>query len=406
MAENIPDRPKHAGSFTNDPNLKGQIDPDTGKEWIYTPDESYWRDYKKDPVTHPEITMEDGRAIIETPKGGYAGSTAALPQAMAQRSGIPSRPPEGAKGPNYTDRTGFEQQVFKKIGGNPFTTDVMAEVNKSYTQSFPEIYNKFFRGKVTWADQGKMTKDQIEEANVLRNRYRAYLHDRITSTLKAKQNDYTMMMQRFDHEAAVVKASKERLTKEQKEMRKAPTLKPMLNEKGKWTYHQWEDGRWVDTGKGAKAPEKLIKGAVFTENGKRIVPWYNEQGDLIKKTEVSKVKEEPPKPPTPTEIRMTAKDVANAEETILTNLDNESVKGQIGLFNQYAKKPYCYLMPEKEVRKWKGIDWLAKDVGGEVGKIKLPKIKGKQVYAKDVWDTAQQHGITYEEVLKRIGAIK
>ena len=101
MAENIPDKPKHAGSFTNDPNLKGQIDPDTGKEWTYTPDESYWRDYKKDPVMRPDITMEGGgggRTTIETPTGGYSGSTAALPQAREKRSGIPSRPPEGAKG--------------------------------------------------------------------------------------------------------------------------------------------------------------------------------------------------------------------------------------------------------------------------------------------------------------------
>ncbi|GAG88586.1 unnamed protein product, partial [marine sediment metagenome] len=52
---------------------------------------------------------------------------------MASRT----RPPEGAKGPDYTDRSGFEQQVFRKLGRNPFTVDVMAEVNKAYTQGFP-----------------------------------------------------------------------------------------------------------------------------------------------------------------------------------------------------------------------------------------------------------------------------
>jgi len=38
---------------------------------------------------------------------------------------------------------------------------------------------------------------------------------------------------------------------------KAPTLKPMENKDGKWTYHEWKDGKWVDTGRGAKAPGEL-----------------------------------------------------------------------------------------------------------------------------------------------------
>lgn len=118
----------------------------------------------------------------------------------------------------------------------------------------------------------------------------------------------------------------------------------------------------------------------------------------------------PEKPLTPTEKRQTAKDVAGAEEIILTNPDKEAVRGQIDLFNQYANKPYCYLWTEgKPKGAWKkGIEFVigTSFAEGELGKIKLPPIKGKQVYAKDVWDTAQQHGITYEEVLKRIGAIK
>jgi len=35
--------------------------------------------------------------------------------------------------------------------------------------------------------------------------------------------------------------------------------------------------------------------------------------------------------------------------------------------------------------------------------VKLPKIKGKQVTAKDVYDTASQRGMTYDEVLRAIG---
>ena len=35
---------------------------------------------------------------------------------------------------------------------------------------------------------------------------------------------------------------------------KAPTMKAMENKEGKWTYHKWGKGKWIDTGRGAKAP--------------------------------------------------------------------------------------------------------------------------------------------------------
>jgi len=138
--------------------------------------------------------------------------------------------------------------------------------------------------------------------------------------------------------------------------------------------------------KKAKEPSEL---AIFEEKEKI-------------KREVAKKYEKPPKPPTPTETRMTAKDVASAEITILETPENPEVKGAIGLFNQYATKPYVYIWKAQ----MKDIPW-GRDIEVEQAvKIKLPKVKGKQAYAKDVWDTAQTHGITIEEVLKRIGALK
>jgi len=404
MAENIPDKPKHLGSFTNDPNLKGQIDPDTGKEWIYTPDQSYWRDYKKDPVTHPEITMEGGeggRTTIETPTFGYSGSAEALPEARAmierQDKLIASgkrrraRPPEGARGPNYTDRSGFEQHVFKQLGGiNPFTVDVMAEVNKTYAQSFPDIYNKFFRGKVTWADRGKMTKDQIEEANVLRNRYRAYLHDRITSTLKAKQNDYTMMMQRFDHEAAVVKANKERLVKEQAAMRKAPTGHAMVSkETGKLTWHEYKNGQWVDTGMKIKAPEKPKEGKPEYKPGqalKQINTILKARADLGKGNMI-----------TDALFTMIAKEDPEAAKDILPFLNKELSDTEKSDLEEIWQKRIEYLMPLIPESSRPKISFMAKKPTAKEKKIKGKVVVERRTYKGKTLVKYSDGSIEYEK---------
>ncbi|MFH2076842.1 MAG: hypothetical protein ABIJ57_16140 [Pseudomonadota bacterium] len=103
----------------------------------------------------------------------------------------------------------------------------------------------------------------------------------------------------------------------------------------------------------------------------------------------------PEKGPTDAEKRQTAKLIADAESQIILNPGPEAA-GQADLFNQYAEKPYAYTWNENKGT-FKGAAW---------DKVKLPKIKGKQVTAKDVYDTATQRGMTYEDVLRAIGALK
>ena len=50
--------------------------------------------------------------------------------------------------------------------------------------------------------------------------------------------------------------------------------------------------------------------------------------------------------------------------------------------------------------------WKRDEEIGKTQKIDLPIVNGKQVTAKEVWFTAQENGITMEEVLKLIGAIE
>ena len=137
---------KHAGSFTNRPRLRGQIDPDTGKEWIYTPDKPYWRDYEKDPVTHPETTMENGRAMIETPTFAYSGSMEDLPMARAMverqdRMLVDAKEREererrkAEEGPNLQQFTKMYDAKF----GNPDNFNVKAEHAKAMVQKEKEL---------------------------------------------------------------------------------------------------------------------------------------------------------------------------------------------------------------------------------------------------------------------------
>jgi membrane protein involved in colicin uptake len=97
------------------------------------------------------------------------------------------------------------------------------------------------------------------------------------------------------------------------------------------------------------------------------------------------------KGPSETELRAQRKELADNESKLLLNKDKEGAGPLADLHNERSEKPYAY--------KWKP----GKLYGGEYTQIKLPKIKGKQVTAKDVYDTASQRGITYDEVLKAIG---
>lgn len=97
------------------------------------------------------------------------------------------------------------------------------------------------------------------------------------------------------------------------------------------------------------------------------------------------------KGPTATEQRMEEKAIADAEGKILANKSNDAAAGQVDYFNQNAVKPYAYT--------WKP----GKLYGGTWEKAPLPKNNaGKQITAKDIWDYAQQKGMTYEDVLNQV----
>jgi len=98
--------------------------------------------------------------------------------------------------------------------------------------------------------------------------------------------------------------------------------------------------------------------------------------------------------------RLLAKDLADAEEKIINNADNEAVRGTIRLFNQYSKTPYMFIW--KEEHKKPG-DFLK--TKGKAERIDLPVLEGKQVTSEDIRFTAEKYEKSIKDVLKELGVL-
>lgn len=112
---------------------------------------------------------------------------------------------------------------------------------------------------------------------------------------------------------------------------------------------------------------------------------------------------------TSSEKRQRMKLAVDAEDKILNpeNKGKVQLKGQVDLFNTYSKEPYVYAWNEGEkVPIGKGTLGLGLDKKPLVTKIKLPVINGIQLTAEDVAFTAEEEGMSIDEVLKQIGAMK
>ncbi len=145
---------------------------------------------------------------------------------------------------------------------------------------------------------------------------------------------------------------------------------------------EWDGKNWTEIGKGPK----------FKETTERLYPteegYQRRKGAIgLKKAEIQEI--------SATEKRATAKDVLRAEITIKKDPEDEATaRPAMDLFNRYAEKPYVYIWQLKE------IDW-GRDKEMAI-KIPLPKVNGKQVLARHVWEIADEKQITIEEVLETV----
>jgi hypothetical protein len=150
-------------------------------------------------------------------------------------------------------------------------------------------------------------------------------------------------------------------------------------------------GTIFDTGTGKVVREKPEKGEKLTGNV-GINPKTGKEEYLMTDGSFSGTApgSKPGVTETPIQKRVTAKSVGDTEVVIQTNKSKQEAQGKVDYFNQHAEKPYAY--------QWKP----GKLYGGTWTQTKLPVINKKQVTAKDVYDTAAKHGMTYEEVLAQI----
>ena len=104
------------------------------------------------------------------------------------------------------------------------------------------------------------------------------------------------------------------------------------------------------------------------------------------------------------EAKPTPKIIADAEAKISANLDNEAASSYADMVNQHSKNPYAWVYQGNENSRYIGDRkvWNA----GKWTKVKLPVMDGKQATSNEVWFTAEKNGVTYEDVLRKIKALK
>lgn len=135
-------------------------------------------------------------------------------------------------------------------------------------------------------------------------------------------------------------------------------------------------------------------------------PYETDAGDVYQESNRGKVrlvkgaKTPPAEQPGVKERRdiATSKDVAKAEETILSNPENPAIAGHIEMFNRSSTAPYIFIQKE--------VPGKLYGTNIETAKIQLPKINGKQATAKDITFTAEENGLTVEEVLMKLGVME
>lgn len=114
----------------------------------------------------------------------------------------------------------------------------------------------------------------------------------------------------------------------------------------------------------------------------------------------------PKEPKEPKEERepFTAQQIFSAEKSILNSKEDQDISAEIDVFNQGSRKPYVYQMQTTKTARYVGSVRVPGSGGEEtkLKKVRLPVVGGKQVTAKDVADTANARGMSYDEALNAI----
>lgn len=184
-----------------------------GQPGTYTPDLPYWRDYEKDPVTRPEITMGEGRARIEAPSMGYVGSAEAFPKARGLmdprtveeiEASTERLRTERLRAPTMPTREQHRANAIRGLpGGDPYLRDVNKEARVLFQQRIEGLRSHIFkgipRGAQLTAEQQQHLKGQAFKL------YQMSITETATN-IKTAKDALANMMSRFDKGEEEMKA--------------------------------------------------------------------------------------------------------------------------------------------------------------------------------------------------------
>lgn len=132
----------------------------------------------------------------------------------------PFQKPAETPARDFSDRTRFEQSVFKQIGGNPFEIDVVQSIDDLTERMEPQLFKQIFGGQLIWEDRERMNPKQMDHWQNELSRFRADLKERVESDKKTKIDVYNNLMKRFDNEAKEQEAALKKIKARQDEWMK------------------------------------------------------------------------------------------------------------------------------------------------------------------------------------------
>jgi hypothetical protein len=159
-------------------------------------------------------------------------------------------------------RKDFESQLFQQIGGNPFLIDPVAEVREA-DKNLPQLFEAVFQGQATWADMATLTKEQRAHWQTVVNAYHAHVKEGAVSKQQQMYRAYKYGMEQFDWEDKKYEKQEDQIRKQEIEMikqgGKIPKFSTMMNDKGQWTVHAYNQktGMFDDTGKIGKKSDAV-----------------------------------------------------------------------------------------------------------------------------------------------------
>ncbi|MCK4787663.1 MAG: hypothetical protein KAV87_28165 [Desulfobacteraceae bacterium] len=148
-----------------------------------------------------------------------------LSQVGPQPGSMPAKPSAdlvGAVQAQWEERDSFKEEVFKQIGGNPFTLTSDAEIRKfSAGGGYEDMFNEVFRGKISWRNRARMTPEQKIHWNREVLTEEAYIETETKNKRNQMKIEYDYMMGEFDARAKDVTAARKSVDAQTAKVEKA-----------------------------------------------------------------------------------------------------------------------------------------------------------------------------------------